>query len=777
MPQPLSAEPLSPLTYARPLRIPDNDVLPFADHDPASEFDHNKSVLTRPLPDIFPSSPAASAISVDALDEFDKLDMAFEFHTAPHSLNAIVPAPSEAIRPSPRPSSSSVSFAVTPMPVRASGDPPTHTDPDSHDSEATRLSRLTMTSCREIASLPGPTTLPRDPGTNETSLPTVPVTPKASPDARTSTVFAGTLDESDGSASDLLEPTPSSVPASDRPVSLLSNLPSLPTSSAVAVAHNKVERDPPSDEVNLLSERTSQREPTATLVEALDELTNLDAGFARPAPPLSSPPSSPASSSAAATQDNDDQEPSSDEMNPLSEKTSPPQPPVISCNETTSQSGLMPTPRDPETSQPSSTTPPTPETTKRDHTRPLGHELRPTVAPILETADPSHIERRKRASSILSRPLATVRSPGASLLTSIVPFLVAVGLLASMIASWILGTSSTSISAACHSWSPHPVSVYRRAHALIGEAIQISRLGFGLRCLSTWSQVDLNFWCSAAPFHVVRPLDHLLLAITLVLSSSAVASWTPGVISQVSDAISATLAISRSRILHSLTIYRMAPAVTGVIIRASRERLRILSKSTASTNPLLLLVFSFLSSRLHCCLANASNHILRSSQARFKSSLDIRSNAGPYNVVLPPDWMPSVSKLIATAFDQSARCFSSAGWFHRHHGEVGVSFWRSWESSLAVSYLQCPGSSVFVATRDGCSLFVPGRCHASISRRMRLRAFHRTLWDYGPCVPHHLRLYFYLLSACLTAHPLDHPVCRNFLIGNMAFSRFVVAGV
>ena len=69
------------------------------------------------------------------------------------------------------------------------------------------------------------------------------------------------------------------------------------------------------------------------------------------------------------------------------------------------------------------------------------------------------------------------------------------------------------------------------------------------------------------------------------------------------------------------------------------------------------------------------------------------------------------------------------------------------------------------------------RCHASISRCMRLRTFHQTPWDYGPCVPHHLRPYFYLLSACLTAHPLNHPVCRNFLIRKMAFSRFVVASV
>ena len=100
---------------------------------------------------------------------------------------------------------------------------------------------------------------------------------------------------------------------------------------------------------------------------------------------------------AACTLDGVSRDSSSDPVIPRGETTSLSQPAImISCGEKTSQ--------------------PPPLTVSNDESM---SRLRLTATPILETADPSHLEPRRRASSILSQPLAMVCSPGALLLTSV----------------------------------------------------------------------------------------------------------------------------------------------------------------------------------------------------------------------------------------------------------------------------------------------------------------------------------------------------------------------
>lgn len=103
------------------------------------------------------------------------------------------------------------------------------------------------------------------------------------------------------------------------------------------------------------------------------------------------------------------------------------------------------------------------------------------------------------------------------------------------------------------------------------------------------------------PFDVVRrPPDQITppLIVTVVSSVTAVASRTSGTISQVSDAILATLATGRSLAPGFTTVCHRTHAVAGVFIRASQERLGVLLRSVSSNPHPVSLVLASLRHRV-----------------------------------------------------------------------------------------------------------------------------------------------------------------------------------
>ena len=150
--QPLSssgAGVISSSTSAGSLCMLDYNVPPSADHDTVWELGRYESVFAGAPRDDFPSSPTTSDIFADAPDEFDELDIAFEFHPASYRsdpASLVVPAPSEPRLSLQRPSPSSASLATIPVPVGARRDPPSNQ----------------VTPRNKITSRPVPATIPRD---------------------------------------------------------------------------------------------------------------------------------------------------------------------------------------------------------------------------------------------------------------------------------------------------------------------------------------------------------------------------------------------------------------------------------------------------------------------------------------------------------------------------------------------------------------------------------------------------------------------------------------
>ena len=209
----------------------------------------------------------------------------------------------------------------------------------------------------------------------------------------------------------------------------------------------------------------------------------------------------------------------------------------------------------------------------------------------------------------------------------------------------------------------------------------------------------------------------------------------------------------------------------------------MLLESITSTSPLFFFVFGPSMSHPRYTIVDASHHIPQSFRAQFEVNLDVRSTTDPYHTTRPPDWMLSSFPLIVTAFDRSTSCLEDIGWPHRHHGEVGVSFWRSLEFPLVISYLQCPGSSVPAATRDGCYLIVPRRCSASCSRPTRC-AYDPPSNSVVSChmasMPLHAHVRNLPVFPCRPAMPLGHSIirfCHDHPIGKARIPCFVVAGV
>ena len=228
-----------------------------------------------------------------------------------------------------------------------------------------------------------------------------------------STISADTLNELNDPASDLLEPTPSFVLASDRPASLLQSLSSFLMFSAAASTHDRVDQDPSLDPVIPPGARTRHPQPTATPRNETTILTTSEPAFL-----WRSPSSLPVPSATTPTHDR------------VNEDSSPDQRTLH--NETTDQPG-------------------------------------PMVTPLQETTYPDYLECLSYTSGTRSRSPVSVQGSGTLLITSTLLLVVAAASFAFAVACWafnafiqVVGGVVLATLAASRSFVPRLVGIYRR---------------------------------------------------------------------------------------------------------------------------------------------------------------------------------------------------------------------------------------------------------------------------------------------------------------------------